>query len=379
VTQLSHEETLRYSRHLILPEVGVAGQERLKRTRVVVVGAGGLGSPAALYLAAAGVGTLGLVDFDVVDETNLQRQVIHGTGGLGTSKVQSAAARLAELNPHVHLELFDRRLTSGNAMDILREFDLVVDGSDNFPTRYLINDACVLLGMPYVYGAIFRFSGQVSVFAASGGPCYRCLFRDPPPPGLVPSCDEAGVLGVLPGVIGSIQGLEAIKLILGQGETLVGRLLLFEALRSEFRELAVRRDPACPVCGDRPTVHQLIDYDAFCGAGVQPPPDETLEVSVERVAREVTENPELLLVDVREPPEWEVCRIAGSVLIPLGQLGERLEELDRGREVVTVCHHGNRSLRAVELLKRRGFPKVRSMRGGLAAWADEVDPAMPRY
>ncbi len=379
MSQLSHEEILRYSRHLILPEVGMVGQQRLKAARVVVIGAGGLGSPAALYLAAAGVGTLGLVDFDVVDETNLQRQVIHGTGWLGKSKVDSAAARLADVNPHVRIERIELQLCSTNALDVLREFDVVVDGSDNFPTRYLVNDACVLLGIPYVYGAIFRFSGQASIFAAQGGPCYRCLFRDPPPPGLVPSCAQAGVLGVLPGVIGSIQGLEAIKLILGRGETLAGRLLLFEALKLEFRELALRRDPACPVCGDEPTVRELIDYEAFCGVGAEAPAAEGLEISAQEVARQREQNAGLLLVDVREEPEWEICRIDGSVLIPLGQLGDRFDELDPQRDVVTLCHHGVRSLRAVDVLREAGFAKVRSMSGGLAAWADEVDSSMPRY
>jgi adenylyltransferase/sulfurtransferase len=357
----------------------MVGQQRLKAARVVVIGAGGLGSPAALYLAAAGVGTLGLVDFDVVDETNLQRQVIHGTGWLGKSKVDSAAARLADVNPHVRIERIELQLCSTNALDVLREFDVVVDGSDNFPTRYLVNDACVLLGIPYVYGAIFRFSGQASIFAAQGGPCYRCLFRDPPPPGLVPSCAQAGVLGVLPGVIGSIQGLEAIKLILGRGETLAGRLLLFEALKLEFRELALRRDPACPVCGDEPTVRELIDYEAFCGVGAEAPAAEGLEISAQEVARQREQNAGLLLVDVREEPEWEICRIDGSVLIPLGQLGDRFDELDPQRDVVTLCHHGVRSLRAVDVLREAGFAKVRSMSGGLAAWADDVDSSMPRY
>ncbi len=375
---LSHQEILRYSRHLILPEVGTAGQRRLKAARVVVIGAGGLGSPAALYLAAAGVGTIGLVDFDAVDETNLQRQIIHGTGAVGRPKLESAAERLADVNPHVELRCFDTRLTSENALDVLRDFDVVLDGSDNFPTRYLVNDACVLLGKPYVYGAIFRFAGQASVFAAEGGPCYRCLFRDPPPAGLIPSCAEAGVLGVLPGVIGSIQGLEAIKLALGKGETLAGRLLLFDALKLEFRELALRRDPDCPVCGDNPSVRQLIDYEAFCGVGAEPSA-EGLEVSVTDVARARADNPDLEIVDVRERVEWDICHIEGSRLVPLGELPDRLGELDGHREIVTVCHTGVRSLRALEILKAAGFRQVRSMLGGVHAWAEEVDPSMPRY
>ena len=375
---LSHEETLRYSRHLILPEVGIDGQRRLKAGRVVVVGAGGLGSPAALYLAAAGVGTIGLVDFDAVDETNLQRQIIHGTSAIGRPKLESAAARLADVNPHVEIRRFDTQLTSANALNVLREFDVVVDGSDNFPTRYLVNDACVLLGKPYVYGAIFRFDGQASVFAAQDGPCYRCLFRDPPPPGVVPSCSQAGVLGVLPGVIGSIQALEAIKLVLGRGEPLTGRLLLFDALKLEFREFSLRRDPECPVCGDHPTVRELVDYEAFCGVETAPS-DEGLEVSVGEVAQGRRDNPDLVLLDVRLPLEWEICHIEGSRLIPLAELPSRLGELDGQKEIVTVCHTGVRSLRAVELLAGAGFRNVRSMRGGVHAWAEELDPTMARY
>ncbi len=379
--QLDNEEILRYSRHLILPEVGVEGQRRLKAARVLVVGAGGLGSPAALYLAAAGVGTLGLVDCDVVEQTNLQRQVLHGTGSVGRSKLASAAARLSDLNPHVQVERFETRLSSHNALDVLRGFQVVVDGSDNFPTRYLVNDACVLLGIPDAYGAIFRFSGQASVFASGGGPCYRCLFRDPPPPGLIPSCDEAGVLGVLPGVIGSIQALEAIKLVLGAGDTLAGRLLLFEALKSEFRELRLRRDPECPVCGENPTVRELIDYDAFCGVTAQPcPATDGMEVSVLDVAQaQAAGTAGSVLVDVRQPVEWDICHIEGSQLIPLDQLPARIGELDPGAEIVTVCRTGVRSLRAVETLREAGFLRARSMRGGLHAWSDEVDHSMPKY
>jgi adenylyltransferase/sulfurtransferase len=376
--ELSRAEILRYSRHLILPDVGPQGQRRLKGARVLVVGAGGLGSPASLYLAAAGVGTIGLVDFDLVDETNLQRQIVHGTSTVGTSKLASAEERLRDLNPHVTIETFEARLTSSNAFEILGSFDVVVDGTDNFPTRYLVNDACVLLGKPYVYGSIFRFEGQASVFAHPSGPCYRCLFREPPPPGLVPSCAEGGVLGVLPGIIGSIQALEAMKLVLGRGETLVGRLLLFDALTLRFRELTLRRDPECPVCGQHPTVRELIDYEAFCGVGA-PPAYDGPEVTVQELAREARENPDLVVVDVREPYEWEICRIPGAVLIPLSELPERLNELDGHQDIVTHCHHGSRSFHALQILKAAGFPRVRSLRGGIDAWSEEVDPSVPRY
>jgi len=376
--ELNHAELLRYSRHLILPEIGEVGQRRLKASSALVVGAGGLGSPAALYLAAAGVGTIGLVDFDRVDETNLQRQIIHGTQAVGTPKLESAAARISDLNPFVRVETFDGRLTRENAFEVLRGFHVVVDGSDNFPTRYLVNDACVLLGIPYVYGAIFRFHGQTSVFAAKGGPCYRCLFRDPPPPGLVPSCAEAGVLGVLPGVIGSIQALEAIKLLAGCGEGLVGRLLLFNALKLEFRELTLRRDPLCPVCGDEPTVRGLIDYDVFCGETATVPA-AGLEIAPKDLARVRGENADLLVLDVRQPWEYRIGHIERSVLVPLETLPYRLKELEGQQDIVTVCHHGIRSLRAVHLLGEAGFTHVRSLRGGMAAWADEVDPRMPRY
>ena len=376
--ELAPAEIYRYSRHLILPHVGREGQRRLKAARVLVVGAGGLGSPAALYLAASGIGRLGLVDFDAVDETNLHRQVLHGTAAVGAPKLASAEARLRDLNPHVEIVTHDGRLTSRNAFEVLREYEIVVDGSDNFPTRYLVNDACVLLGIPYVYGAVFRFDGQVSVFATGDGPCYRCLFRDPPPPELVPSCDEAGVLGVVPGIIGTMQALEATKLVLGAGETLSGRLVLFNALTTEFRELAVRRDPGCPACGDTPTITELIDYEAFCGTAPVPEAP-ALEVSPLALAGEMQANPELLLVDVREPMEWEICRIEPATLVPLGSLEQRLGELDPARDIVTVCHHGVRSLRAVHLLKNAGFPRVRSLHGGVEAWADQVDRTMPRY
>jgi adenylyltransferase/sulfurtransferase len=376
--KLSHEEILRYSRHLILPDVGVEGQEKLKAARVLLVGAGGLGSPAALYLAAAGVGTLGLVDFDVVDKTNLQRQILHGTASVGTSKLESARARIHDLNPNVQVETFETRLTSENALDIIRGFDVVADGTDNFPTRYLVNDACVLLGRPNVYGSIFRFEGQASVFYAKQGPCYRCLYAEPPPPGLVPSCAEGGVLGVLPGIIGSIQAMETIKLILGVGESLIGRLLLFDALKLEFRELQLEKDPDCPICGRHPSVTQLIDYEAFCGIGAEPVYDGA-EVSAAEVARELSAGKPLVLLDVREPHEYAITHIADVKFIPLGELPGRLRELDDHADIVTYCHHGARSIKALEILKAAGFAKVRSLRGGIDAWAVNVDPEMPRY
>ena len=376
--KLSHEEILRYSRHLILPDVGVAGQRKLKSARVLLVGAGGLGSPAALYLAAAGVGTIGIVDFDVVDQTNLQRQILHGTSRVGVSKLQSAEERLRDINPNVRVETFETRLTSENALDIIRDFDVVADGTDNFPTRYLVNDACVLLGKPNVYGSIFRFEGQASVFYAKEGPCYRCLYAEPPPPGLVPSCAEGGVLGVLPGIIGSIQALETIKLILGAGDSLIGRLLLFDALKLSFRELKLEKDPDCPVCGPRPTVTALIDYEVFCGVGAEPSYD-SLEVTAAELAAEWKGHPDLLVLDVREPHEHEIARIEGAKLIPLSQLPDRLGDLDGHREIVTHCHHGARSLKALEILKAAGFSKVRSLRGGIDAWSVNVDPGVPRY
>ena len=378
LSDLSHEEILRYARHLILPEVGPEGQQKLKAARVLVIGAGGLGSPVALYLAAAGVGTIGMVDFDAVDATNLQRQILHGTGALGRSKLESARDRLEDLNPHVHLETFDTRLSSANALDILRGFDIVVDGSDNFPTRYLVNDACVLLDQPNVYGAIFRFEGQASVFHAAKGPCYRCLYPEPPPPDLVPSCAEGGVLGVLPGIIGSIQALEAIKLILGRGESLIGRLVLFDALKLRFRELALRKDPSCPVCGEHPTVKALIDYDAFCGIGTGQQGHD-LEIGATELAAQLGARRGVQLLDVREPFEWDICHLDDAVLIPLGELPERLGELDGHREIVAYCHHGMRSMRALEILRAGGFSKVRSLRGGIHAWAEEVEPEMSRY
>jgi adenylyltransferase/sulfurtransferase len=377
-TSLSHQEVLRYSRHLLLPEVGMEGQGRLKAARVLCVGAGGLGSPLSLYLAAAGVGTIGIVDFDLVDLTNLQRQIVHDTTRVGTPKLASATERLTDLNPNVHIEGFETRLTSANALEILSDFDIIVDGTDNFPTRYLVNDACVLLGKPNVYGSIFRFEGQASVFDARRGPCYRCLYSEPPPPGLVPSCAEGGVLGVLPGIIGSIQALETIKLILRAGDSLVGRLLLFDALRLRFRELTLRKDPACPICGPSATIHELIDYEAFCGIGAEPAYTGP-EITAQELSAELAAGKPLTIVDVREPHEWEIVHLEGAQLIPLGQLPDRLGELDGHSEIVTHCHHGARSMKALEILRGAGFSKVRSLKGGIDDWAVMVDPALARY
>ncbi len=366
---LSHDELLRYSRHLLLPEIGLAGQQRLRAARILVVGAGGLGSPAALYLAAAGIGTIGLADFDAVDLSNLQRQILHGTGSVGRPKLDSAAARLGDLNPGVAVVRHPERLTSANALTVLGGYDVVVDGSDNFPTRYLLNDACVLLGVPYVYGSIFRFEGQASVFDARRGPCYRCLFPEPPPPGLVPTCAEGGVLGVLPGIIGSTQALEALKLVLGIGESLIGRLLLFDALALRFRELALRKDPDCAVCGANASVHALIDYEAFCGMGGAGTAEITAaELRVERGGPQA-----LQLLDVREPFEVQLSDIAGARHIPLGELPARLSELDRRTPVVVYCQRGARSLRAVELLRGAGFATARSLAGGIDAWLANGD------
>lgn len=373
----SHEELIRYSRHLVLPQIGAAGQARLKGARVLIVGAGGLGSPAALYLAAAGVGTIGLVDSDAVDRSNLQRQVLHGTGTIGVPKIESARARLTDLNPNVRLETFDTRLTSANGLDVLRGWDLVLDGSDNFPTRYLVNDACVLLGIPNVYGAVLRFDGQVSVFDAKRGPCYRCLYREPPPPEMVPSCAEGGVMGVVPGVIGSLQALEAIKLITGAGTSLIGRLLLFDGLKLQFREIELTKDPDCSVCGPHPTIKRLIDYEAFCGVG-DGGRGKGQEIGVAEL-RDQRGQPNLLLLDVREPFEWEIARINGARLIPLGELPARLRELDGHADIVTYCHHGTRSRHAADLLRAAGFSKVRNLTGGIDAWSREVEAGVPRY
>ncbi len=380
---LSRDELLRYSRHLILPDVELAGQQRIKAARVLLIGAGGLGSPAALYLAAAGVGTLGLVDFDIVDVTNLQRQILHGTGDIGTPKLESARTRLAELNPHVHVETFDTRLTAANALEILAGYDVIVDGTDNFATRYLTNDACVLLGRPNVYGSIFRFEGQASVFATTDGPCYRCLFPTPPPPGLVPSCAEGGVLGVLPGMIGTIQATETLKLILGIGESLAGRLLLVNAMDMRFHTVRVPRDPACPACGTR-TIQALIDYDEFCGVaggddgaghgsngGV--PEITPRELAARRAAGDA-----ISLIDVREPYEWEIGRIDGARLIPLGQLPGELSSIDSARDVVVYCRTGRRSADAATQLRAAGF-RVANLAGGILRWSEDVDPDVPRY
>jgi molybdopterin/thiamine biosynthesis adenylyltransferase/rhodanese-related sulfurtransferase len=376
---LSRAEFLRYARHLTLPGVGPEGQLRLKAARVVVVGAGGLGSPAALYLAAAGVGTIGLVDFDRVDVSNLQRQILHGTAAVGRPKVRSAAERLADLNPDIQTVAIEERLTSANAREILAGFDVVVDGSDNFPTRYLVNDVCVWLGKPLVYGSIFRFEGQASVFHATRGPCYRCLYPEPPPPHMVPSCAEGGVLGVLPGVIGSLQALEAIKLVLAMGESMLGRLLVFDALQLGFRELRLVKDPACPVCGPRPSITQPIDYEAFCGLGGQDAATDA-QISVRELAELLgRRGASVQVLDVRDPWEWEIARIAQASLLPLSELANRLAEVDPRAEIVTVCHHGARSAQAGELLKAAGFGRVRSLSGGIDQWAREIEPEMARY
>jgi adenylyltransferase/sulfurtransferase len=419
--ELSQQEVLRYSRHLMIPEVGLEGQQRLKAARVLVVGAGGLGSPVALYLAAAGVGRLGIVDYDVVDATNLHRQILHDTDTVGQPKLESAGRRLRALNPEVEIVEIEARLDSSNAMEVFAGWDLVVDGSDNFPTRYLVNDAAVLSGIPLVYGAIFRFDGQASVFATPGGPCYRCLFRDPPPPGLIPSCADAGVLGVLPGIVGSVQATEAIKLILGQGTTLAGRLLLIEALHMEFRELRIRRDPECPVCGDRPTVTELIDYELFCGEGAgsavepeaTPGPSRTgyagaaepapaarpptpgavpiprvPEIDVHELKSRVDGGERFQLVDVRKPYEWLVCNLSeqGARLIPLDELSGRLDELEQDEELIVMCRSGARSARVTAFLREQGFANAVNLRGGIlawarqiVAWARQIDPEVPIY
>lgn len=376
---LSNEEISRYSRHLILPEVGMAGQRKLKAASVLVIGTGGLGSPLAMYLAAAGVGRLGLVDFDVVDVSNLQRQVIHSTRNVGKPKLASAQEYILDINPHVQVDTYETRFTSENALTIARDYDLIIDGTDNFPTRYLVNDVCVLLGKPNVYGSIFRFDGQASVFWAEKGPCYRCLYPEPPPPGLVPSCAEGGVLGVLPGIIGCIQANEAIKIILGKGELLIGRLLLFEALGMRFRELKLRKDPQCPICGEQPTIHELIDYEQFCGIGNDDEnPRHSFDIFPKALARKL-ENNHVFLLDVREPEEFQICAIPGATLIPLKQLPERLTEIDGSAEIVVYCRTGKRSAQAVKLLHQAGYTSAKNLAGGTHAWADEVDPTMPKY
>ena len=378
---LSHDEILRYSRHLILPDVGAEGQRKLKAARVLLIGAGGLGSPLALYLAAAGVGHIGLVDFDVVDVTNLQRQVLHGTSDVGTPKLVSARKRIAEVNPHVELTTYEEPLTSANALEIFRGYDLVVDGTDNFPTRYLVNDACVLLGTPNVYGSIYRFEGQASVFGTKDGPCYRCLYPEPPPPGLVPSCAEGGVLGVLPGLVGTLQATEAIKLILGIGEPLVGRLLLVDALGATFRTVKVRKDPNCPACGTR-TLTQLIDYEQFCGSphtGGEQKVSTTVPEITPRDAAERLKAGTIDIIDVREPHELAIAQYPKVTAIPLGQLAERVAELPRDRDLVLACRSGVRSAKAVQQLQVAGFTRVWNLAGGIHRWIDEVDPSQPKY
>lgn len=382
---LTQDEILRYSRHLIMPEVGVEGQEKLKAGKVLMIGTGGLGSPAALYLAAAGVGTLGLIDFDVVDFSNLQRQIIHSTSGVGKPKVESAKARLAEINPNVKVVTYNERLTKDNIMGILKNYDILLDGTDNFQTRYLVNDACVFQKKPFVYGSIFRFDGQSTVFYPGKGPCYRCLFAEPPPPGMVPSCAEGGVLGILPGVIGVIQATEVVKLLIGKGEPLIGRLMLYDALKMNFREVKFRRNPKCPVCGDEPTIKELIDYDAFCGLtrGEEKPMDAkesgVPEISVKELKQLQDTKKTFRLIDVREPNEYQINQIPGSKLIPLGSLPERVHELDSADEIVVHCHFGGRSAKAVQFLQKMGFKKVKNLAGGIDAWSVEIDPKCPRY
>jgi adenylyltransferase/sulfurtransferase len=381
---LSAQEVARYSRHLIMPEVGMEGQKRLKASSVLLIGAGGLGSPLGLYLTAAGVGRIGLVDFDVVDFSNLQRQVLHGTADVGRPKLHSARDRLQAINPEVRTDLYETRLTAQNALQILGPYDVVIDGTDNFPTRYLVNDACVLLKKPNVYGSIFRFDGQASVFYPGRGPCYRCLYPEPPPPGEVPSCAEGGVLGILPGLVGCIQATEAVKLILGRGEPLVGRLLLYDALQMSFREFKVRRNPKCPVCGDRPTITGLIDYEQFCGVRGQEAPAPAAaaglaEITVEELKGRIDRGDNLFILDVRNPEEYEICRLPGSTLLPLPALPQRFRELDAGREMVVHCKSGMRSQKAIVFLRQQGFTKLVNLKGGILAWADRIDPSLPKY
>lgn len=382
---LSNEEIARYSRHLIMPEVGMEGQRRLKAARVLMIGTGGLGAPLGLYLAAAGVGRLGLVDFDRVEASNLQRQVIHGTRDVGRPKIESARDRLQDVNPHIDVETYETRLTSENALKLFADYDIIVDGTDNFPTRYLVNDACVLTGKPNVYGSIFRFEGQASVFWAQRGACYRCLYPEPPPPGLVPSCAEGGVLGVLPGIVGAIQANETIKIILGAEDILVNRLLLFDAWQMKFRELKLRKDPKCPVCGEVPTIKELIDYEEFCGLRAEPQPasDEregSAEITVTELSQRLKGREEVQIIDVREPHEYEIARIPGTRLIPLGQVVNRMGEIDASQETVMHCKAGVRSAKAIEALKQAGFTgRLINLRGGITAWSDEVDPSVPKY
>lgn len=378
---LSKEEILRYSRHLIIPEVGLKGQKKLKTASVLMIGAGGLGSPLALYLAAAGIGKIGIVDFDVVDESNLQRQIIHSTSDVGKSKLESARASIEGINPNVIVETYPVRLSSENALDLMKDYDIVADGTDNFPTRYLVNDACVLLDKPNVYGSIFRFDGQVTVFDAKLGPCYRCLYPAPPPPGLVPSCAEGGVLGVLPGIIGTLQALETIKLILEEGEPLIGRLVLFDALKFSFREFTLHKNPDCPICGSNPSIHKLIDYEEFCG--IEPVVKQkydfdTPEITVEELKRRIDKCDDFYLLDVREPNEYEIANLGGH-LIPVSELTERVLEIDPYKEIIVHCKTGVRSAKAVRFLQKAGFLKVKNLAGGIEAWTQRIDPSLPRY
>lgn len=382
--KLNQEQVLRYSRHLIMPEVGVEGQEKLVAAKVLLIGAGGLGSPNALYLAAAGVGTLGIVDFDTVDHTNLHRQVIHGTGDVGKLKVESARETIHDINPNVTVKPYTVPLTRDTALDIMKDYDVIIDGTDNFQTRYLTNDACVFLKKPNVYASIFRFDGQATVFQPGNpeSPCYRCLYPEPPPPGEVPSCAEGGVLGILPGLVGLIQATEAIKLILGRGRPLVGRLLLFNALEMSFDELKIRRNPRCPVCGDAPTIKALVDYDQFCGVGrgSEKAPEATMsDMTVKELKARLDRKDKFTLVDVREPNEYEIARIPGARLLPLSELQSRAHELDTADDIVVHCKSGVRSLKAIAALKQMGFKKLTNVKGGILAWSDEIDPAVPKY
>jgi adenylyltransferase/sulfurtransferase len=382
--ELTNDEILRYSRHLILPEVGLEGQRKLKNAKILMVGAGGLGAPLGLYLAAAGIGKIGIVDLDNVDVTNLQRQVIHGTKDVGRPKIDSAAESMLDINPFLEIEKFEVALTSENALDIIKGYDIVVDGTDNFPTRYLVNDACVLLNKPNCYGSIFRFEGQATVFHHEGGPCYRCLYPEPPPPGLVPSCAEGGVLGILPGIIGVIQATEAVKIILGKGESLSGRLLLYDSLGMRFRELKLRRNPECPVCGDHPTVTKLIDYQQFCGIPQQAAAEaaeqgKLPEITPLELKKKLDAGEDIFVLDVREPHEYDIARIEGTTLIPLGQVARRVGELDSTADIVIHCKSGMRSAKAQKILKDMGFSRVTNLAGGILRWADEVDPSIPKY
>jgi adenylyltransferase/sulfurtransferase len=382
--EFSNDEIARYSRHLIMPEVTLEGQKRLKAASILCIGAGGLGSPIALYLAAAGIGRMGIVDNDVVDFSNLQRQILHGTKDVGRKKLNSARDRIREVNPNVQIDLYDTLFTSANAAELVRDYDLVIDGTDNFPTRYLSNDICVFLKKPNIYGSIFRFDGQCTVFAPHlGGPCYRCMFPAPPPPGMVPSCAEGGVLGVLPGIIGVMQAIEAIKLVIGIGEPLIGRLVHFDALNLKFREFKLRRDPKCPVCGENPTITELIDYDQFCGipqaAAAEAAEAPIPTMTVRELKQKLDNRDKFLLLDVREPFEWDICHIDHAKLIPLGQLPSRMSELDSADEIVIHCKSGGRSAKAVRLLQEAGFTKLHNVEGGITAWAEEVDPTVPKY